>query len=154
MPKSSTSAAHAPLSSLRFIPATAETVARLRELGLSAEGLTEFGAQNLLAVHDSVLGEEEAHPPCYQSRFNPADTLCQGCVFAPRCWRSDLGYLHRLGDGHVEPPAGVPPQVVAERVAHAATRKAKAPPVPKKAPPPVESPVKKAPPLPPPRRKR
>ena len=123
MPTSSTTTADAPLSSLRYVPATDTTLERLREAGVQyQDGLSEHGAQALLALRAELSEDESGAPSCYQRAYDPAAVLCVGCVYSPRCWRSDLAYLHRLAAGTAQRPPGVPDQVVDERVAHGLDR--------------------------------
>lgn len=154
MPTSSTTTGRAPLSSLRLVPATEETQGRMRDAGIRFEpGLTEHGAQALLALRIELDGGEAGAPACYQRAYDPTADLCAGCVFQPRCWRSDLAYLHRLGDGKVAPPPGVPEQVVLERIAHGRDRALPpAAPTRRPAPPPPPARTRPEPPPPPVRR--
>lgn len=141
MPKHDT----VPLSSLEVVPLTDETRHRLLDLGVGEDrivGLSEMGGQSLLTLHEHVNDDEGAYaPPCFMREFDPIDRLCQGCVYQPRCWRADRGYLAKLADGSVPRPSGVPGHVVDARLAQLDG-------APEPEPPPVKAAPKKAPPPP------
>ena len=147
-----------PLSSMHHIPMTAPTRQRLEALGLSAErldGLSEMGAQSLLVVSDHIEHDSASAPDCHQRKYEPDTPLCDGCIFSPSCWRNDLRYLRLVNAGDADVPAGVPNEIVTERLREAAHMPIPAaPPPPKrmrKAPPPA--PRRKPAPPPPPRKK-
>jgi hypothetical protein len=120
-----------PLSALIGIPLTEATHKRLTEAGIPvADTLTEMGAQALLVLKGT------GRPDCYAKEYDPTAPLCQGCVYAPRCWSADGAYLARLAVQEAEPPPGVPSDQVAARLA--AT---KAPTVPLNIPPPPPLPT-------------
>lgn len=144
----------APLSSLEIIPLTADTRQKLVDLGVDPKrirGLTEMGGQSLLTLHQQVHDDDGAHvPDCYRSEFDPCAALCKGCVYQPRCWRGDEGYLRRLVDGQTSRPVGVPDRVIDRRIEEF-EEQATANPA-RKAPPPPPKRKKKTPPPPPPRK--
>ena len=152
-----------PLSSLDMVPMTADTRQRLADAGMDLRriaGLSEMGGQSLLVLNQHVNDDEGAHAPsCYQNGYEPASAMCRGCVYAPRCWRSDANYLDRLRAGLAGEPPGVPSHVVAARLAPSAEPIIPPPPAlqadrRKVAPPSPPARKRKAvPPPPPPRRK-
>ena len=139
-----------PLSSMSSIPVTAATRDALVDAGVSPSnihGLSEMGAQSLLVLHQHVNDSDGTHAPdCYQRQYAPATPMCRGCVYAPRCWRSDARYLKLLTDQKAMEPAGVPEHVVTARLADVAD--APTPP-----PPPIKA-ARSAPPTPPPRQRK
>ena len=142
-----------PLSSLDMVPLTDETRQRLIDAGIQPKrGLSEMGAQAVLTMHAHVNDDAGAHAPdCYQRKYTPSSALCAGCVYGPRCWRNDHGYLRRLQAGGAPMPIGVPLDVVKARMADVdALPSAPPPPSRKRAPPP---PKKRRAPPPPPLRK-
>jgi hypothetical protein len=112
----------APLSAFDSAPATDETRSFLIAAGIDVStvlGLTELGAQNLLLLHAEADDSSIDPPHCYQHEYDPNSLLCRGCLFQPRCWRSDLRYLQ---SGANPPPSGVPTHAVAARLAWAANK--------------------------------
>lgn len=136
-----TSSTEVPLSSLDFVPVTEATAEALQRAGMSAADLSEAAAQALLAVRADLDGEVTP-PRCYQQVYDPASSICGGCLFAARCWRADHGYLRRVASAQVAPPPGVPAAVVAARVEAAQDR-------PKPPPPPARATGRPLPPPPP-----
>jgi len=104
------------LPSLAAIPATDESRQELEAAGLSAfqdqQPITEVEAQTLLESN-SISAETVEHAPrCFGGEYDPTTMLCGGCVFAPRCWQIDDGYLARLKAGETLYPLGAPRIVV------------------------------------------
>ncbi len=110
----------APLSSAHLVPVTEETKQRAMAIGIKPDALvqiSEMGAQSLIAVHAGEGSDDTAiTPDCFGAEYTPGNVFCDGCVVQPRCWRSDIGYLQRLGRGGDNPPPAVPAHVVASRV--------------------------------------
>lgn len=142
-----------PLSSLDAVPMTSDTRAALIEAGVPESrlvGLSELGAQSLLVLHREMSDDDGQYAPgCFRAMYDPTASLCRGCVYSPRCWRSDRRYLERLGREEVGPPPGVPAAAVKARLEQIAAMPS--PPAPPRKKPPPAPPARKAPP-PPPRR--
>lgn len=143
----------APLSSFGQVPATGDTLRLLAEAGVvSPPDLTEAGAQSLLVLcqyEDNRATLRSARdaakaagmpggfgpadpdaPACHGREYDPQRVLCGGCVFSPSCWRRDVAYLGAVEAGTLPPPPGVPPHVVAARVADVGALAASIPPPP------------------------
>lgn len=119
------------LSSYSAIPLTEETRARLLDLGKKPSelvGLSEMTGQSILALHDKFDVSEANAPHCFTREFDPARKLCQGCLFAPQCWRKDVRYLNGVQAGEVDPPPWVGSEDVQARLLWADGRAPKPPP--------------------------